>query len=79
MHRLSWVVGNLASAPALLATIFYWGAFRRDLTNGEDPTPLYLEIILHAGGSIIVILDLIASAREWRLQHAYMPAAFMIW
>ncbi len=68
-----WAFNTVASCLALLITIIYWGAL-----YGEGK-PAYFDAFVHALNSVIVVVDLLVSARPWRLHHFYLPLSYGIW
>lgn len=73
-----WVLYNITIPVAFLITIFYWGVLK---TSGRmvnyAPNPV-LDVMLHGVNSLVMLVELVASAHPSRLVHIMQPLYFAL-
>ncbi|CAH0405236.1 unnamed protein product [Chilo suppressalis] len=73
-----WVLYNVTIPVAFLITVFYWGILK---TSGKiqkyAPNPV-LDVMLHGGNSVAMLMELVLSAHPSRLLHILQPLLFAL-
>ncbi|CAG9796422.1 unnamed protein product [Diatraea saccharalis] len=73
-----WVLYNVTIPVAFLITVFYWGILK---TSGKmekyAPNPV-LDVMLHGGNSVAMLVELLLSAHPSRLMHIFQPLLFAL-
>eukprot|EP00095_Tigriopus_kingsejongensis_P005529 maker-scaffold282_size228295-snap-gene-1.24 protein:Tk05529 transcript:maker-scaffold282_size228295-snap-gene-1.24-mRNA-1 annotation:"hypothetical protein DAPPUDRAFT_306029" len=71
-YKVSWTITNITWTSAVFISIFYWSILYDNNFN-------YFGFFVHGLNSVICLLDLLVSARPFRMHHVYIPALFGVW
>ncbi|XP_045527647.1 protein rolling stone-like [Pieris brassicae] len=74
--RAYWVLYNVTVPLAFLISLFYWAVLRGAGANiNYAPDPI-LDVMLHGGNSVLMLIELLMSRHPSRLLHVMQPLYF---
>ncbi|KAL4716967.1 hypothetical protein ACJJTC_012778 [Scirpophaga incertulas] len=76
--KVYWLLYNVTIPVAFLITVFYWGILK---SSGKiekyAPNPV-LDVMLHGGNSVVMLVELLCSAHPSRVLHIFQPLLFAL-
>ena len=73
LHKCAWFVCNLNTNISIYITFFHWVIIHREHDKDNHS---YFNHFSHTMTFVINMLELMISAKPWRMQHFYAPLAF---
>ena len=75
--KLSWIMSSAANNLAIAVTIVYWGALF-DPKEERATLEEFENYDVHLIQTVITLMDVVISARPWRLFHAIYPFIYAL-